>query len=498
MGVFSAEQQIGSDEFGVKVISIGGPADKFELATQRDGRLGDVENYIEFSIQEQVVVNSQQPLKFEKGLLYSGIKNLDQVIESKKVEPGMQLTRVVHRYALWNFHMENESPAILVIKTDIFNSYLEREKAVLKLVGERKGDFPGVDPYPEFQADVPIEDIEEIWISEDTYERYEKIVGGEGDLSSVGDTDFNETFRHLLKTGKIKVIEGLRHSNIKNDVSSMNTAEKHIERYCLKRNFLKEFALFSIETRPYEGSLSKDDVITDEDGTNYYFEEFNDKETSERKDMRNTRIIVGSTGDEYEFEWLQPDQYYMKRFISAKQGIDVHFDQSQRIRHIRYEDTMVDEFHYDDKDYHVVIVRKDPSQAIKIFKYYPRKTAQIDQDREKIQTVDLVGIDGEPEDESMAGEDDSDVALKVRGIAGYRRDRKTQPKKINRVPKGFWSKDRVVEAIKLLHGKVSLSQTDVEKDESGKILKILQGHYGYHITGHALVVAASKPHRKAC
>ncbi|NQT22221.1 MAG: hypothetical protein HQ579_02165, partial [Candidatus Omnitrophica bacterium] len=144
-------------------------------------------------------------LEFAPGFLYHTRDDLDESIFRNEITEPIYLKRGPHQFAVDKFNATARSPAIFVIKTDLFNRLLNQNKAVLQIddVGG------GIDPDPEISVPIALDEVEEIWIDMDTNERYENIITNP-------DTEIEKVLKprleELYRTGKLKVISKLRHT----------------------------------------------------------------------------------------------------------------------------------------------------------------------------------------------------------------------------------------------------------------------------------------------
>ena len=232
--------EIGKDEldalkeYAKKIASQGGKPMMFlSMAAMMGLPVLDPESPLDFSPKQMQVFHSGKPLHFGSGVLYHGRNNLDDAILAGTFSGDFSLTRVGHQYT--TPYGEAQSPTVVVVDTAVFNRYLSEGKATLKFVGE--------DPYPTIDVSFPIEDARELWVSEETFERYQKI------MAEMPSTDSERAFRNnlepLMKSEKIKAVPGLKLQGVKEDARH-DVWYSAVGKYIIKRNLLKEIPLIEI------------------------------------------------------------------------------------------------------------------------------------------------------------------------------------------------------------------------------------------------------------
>ncbi len=188
--------------------------------------------YVEAGAEQEKVLESGKPLQFsEGGLIYHERDGLDEAILNGYLTGDIKLTRLAHAWATSSFNKESSSPAIFVVKSGIFNRLLQEGRAALIV--------KGMDPYPTINSPFSIENVEEIWISEDTYDRYRAIV-------DMPKTDIEKRLKQrlqaLLESGKLKVILNLRHKILPPDLHErFVTVRTHIKTYMFYRDLYAQF-----------------------------------------------------------------------------------------------------------------------------------------------------------------------------------------------------------------------------------------------------------------
>ncbi|MFC1576888.1 ATP-binding protein [Candidatus Omnitrophota bacterium] len=194
-------------------------------------------------------------LRLKPGRLYCGGAHLDSVIQSgyesigllqsayvgeaERMQGKIPLTRVPHRYATNYFHKEADSPFIIAFSSEFFNKLLESGNATLEVYGGSQPYFNINEKtlkagYINLEHPDVYRYVEEIWVDEDTYKRYEAIIDGQDDPERPVDKSLREKLIRLMnpeepKTKhKIRCIPGLRHTRL-------TPSEKTVTGYALKR-----------------------------------------------------------------------------------------------------------------------------------------------------------------------------------------------------------------------------------------------------------------------
>ena len=141
---------------------------------------------------------------FTPGYLYHGAGDLIHILNSGSTEKDVDLTRIVQDWGSWVFSKEFKNPCVIMLTTDTFEKYHQQGKAQLKFVGSSAR-------YPLPKIALELNDVEEIWVSEDTW----------GDLQHSDSLNLSEEGKQrlnlLLKEKKIKLIPGLHHRIINED-----------------------------------------------------------------------------------------------------------------------------------------------------------------------------------------------------------------------------------------------------------------------------------------
>ncbi|NQT32195.1 MAG: HEAT repeat domain-containing protein, partial [Candidatus Omnitrophica bacterium] len=194
--------------------------------------------------------------RFGDGLIYHGNDNLDKVLLANKAEGELFFTRVAHEWATGFFSEESKSPAIFVMDTQDFNDLVHEGVAELNYTMNKLDDL--IDPYPHATS-FSLNEIKEIWVSEDTYERYKRIINATSALDlPIGDRALmsaQDTLRHFLETDKIKKIPGLHHLQLPNRTrqEGLETYVKvHgiVGNYMRGRKLFQQIPFFEIEGEP--------------------------------------------------------------------------------------------------------------------------------------------------------------------------------------------------------------------------------------------------------
>jgi len=170
------------------------------------GEFLNCENYYDSSGVQIKVLHRGRSLKFSPGYLCHGRDGLDEVILKGRLEGRIRLCRVGHQYATDDFYSpESENQAIFIIKTELFEKLRQKRKADLMLFG---GVISMADPYPTIYIPVELDDIAEIWVSEETYIRYQRILTSQ-DLSEK-ELAMKPVLERLMSEDKIREIPGLK------------------------------------------------------------------------------------------------------------------------------------------------------------------------------------------------------------------------------------------------------------------------------------------------
>ncbi|MCX5697776.1 MAG: hypothetical protein NTU54_07420, partial [Candidatus Omnitrophica bacterium] len=192
-----------------------------------------IENFWDLLERQQTVIKKGLQLgkrfEFTEGLLYHGGADLDNVLLENEARGELFLTRAGHEWAISFFTKRSKSPAIFVLDTKYFNSLQKSKHAELIGIVETLHGVTYLDPYPK-SSFFSLDEVEEIWVSEETFDRYKKIANA-AKPSDLAPEDrplmaVQAKLRTLLENSKIKKIPGLRHSEL-----SCDTKEERIISY---------------------------------------------------------------------------------------------------------------------------------------------------------------------------------------------------------------------------------------------------------------------------
>ncbi|MGB2706181.1 MAG: HAD-IA family hydrolase [Candidatus Omnitrophota bacterium] len=189
---------------------------------------------------EQVgVVKSGKTLEFTEGVIYHGRDGLDRVIRDNNIPGDIKLGRNAYYEAVYPFNNTSDSPAIFVFSAEFFNKLVRDKKANLRILPPAGPGF--TDPYPTITSPVPLNDVIEIWISEDTYERYQKIIS----RPSPGiEESLKPKLLELFDSGKLKVVPGLKHAAVDKGVDQYwENNQNAVARYMMKRDLLAQMQM---------------------------------------------------------------------------------------------------------------------------------------------------------------------------------------------------------------------------------------------------------------
>jgi hypothetical protein len=170
--------------------------------------------YLEGAIDGQPVqtalVKSGREVEFGEGLLYHGRDGLDEALRAGRVEGPSYLTRVPHVWAIGPFHCLSRSPAIFVIEAGDFDRLRDEGKAVLEAEIDRESGI--MDPYPKITKGIPLDMVREIWIDQDTADRYDRLCGRPVAELAAPDRALRDAVAGWRAAGKLVVIPGLAHA----------------------------------------------------------------------------------------------------------------------------------------------------------------------------------------------------------------------------------------------------------------------------------------------
>jgi len=158
------------------------------------------------------LVRGGQPLEFSDGYLYHGREGLDDILISGWIPGICYLTRAPHVWAIGPFHESSTGPAIFQIDSESFNRGRDAGQAALE--AEIAQDAGVMDPYPKFISGFPLEQATEIWIDEDTAERYDRLLAVSGAEGSPREEALRRAVRRLREKQRFRVLPGLRHTTL--------------------------------------------------------------------------------------------------------------------------------------------------------------------------------------------------------------------------------------------------------------------------------------------
>jgi len=156
------------------------------------------------------LVRSGRALEFGDGLLYHGRDGLDEALLAGRADGPSYLTRVPHVWAVGPFHDRSRSPAIFVISALGFNRLRDEGKAVLE--AEIDKEYGVMDPYPKIPGGIPLGMVREIWIAQDTAERYEGLLARPEEGLTEKERSLRTAVSEWRAEKKLIVIPGLRHT----------------------------------------------------------------------------------------------------------------------------------------------------------------------------------------------------------------------------------------------------------------------------------------------
>lgn len=217
------------------------------------------ETLLDFLPEQRRLVLNGQPLEFGPGLLYHGRDGLDEILLTGTILGNKPLTRVAHEWAIGQFRKSSESPVIIVISTQLFNTLLAQNKASLKLDAGEDGI---ADPYPTIHTDLNVDDVEELWIDLDLLKRY---IVMERDAKTTQERDrarkIGEAFNKLRMAKKLKIIPHLRHAEVDGQEAHKQEFEC-VGAYLLKRGLFEKMPLFKKREMPKGSVKTADAAIT--------------------------------------------------------------------------------------------------------------------------------------------------------------------------------------------------------------------------------------------
>ena len=203
---------ISADEWGAfspfidRVIHLGGDAVFFQGTAGRLRRnlIVAPEIYLDAAPPQAALLAEKRPLQLGPGNLYHGISSLYPVIRSSRRPARMDLTRNPQAYALLDafWRDKRKDPAILVIRTETFNRYLQEGTATLEITDEP--DQGRGDSWFSIAAPGPFADLDEIWVSQDTLRKYQALLRRPN-----VNPDFRRHFSQLIEQDKFRIVPGI-------------------------------------------------------------------------------------------------------------------------------------------------------------------------------------------------------------------------------------------------------------------------------------------------
>lgn len=168
-----------------------------------------IEERVDGRPDQKALVRGGGPLEFGEGLLYHGRDGLDEALLAGRADGASYLTRVPHVWAVGPFHNLSGSPAIFVISALGFNRLRDEGKAVLEAEIDKEHGL--LDPYPKIPGGIPLDMVREIWIDQDTAERYEALLARPAEGLAEKDRSLRGAIAEWRAQKKLIVIPGLRH-----------------------------------------------------------------------------------------------------------------------------------------------------------------------------------------------------------------------------------------------------------------------------------------------
>ncbi len=162
---------------------------------------------------EQIdLVKSGRPLEFTEGYLYHGRANLDDILLSGWIPGTSYFTRAPHVWAIGSFRREYSAPAIFMLQSGQFNRLRNNGEAALEAEIDKNSGI--MDPYPKIKNGFALEIVKEIWIDEDTFERYKRLLQADGKNLSPRNAALKKSILLLRETDRLKTIPGLHHASL--------------------------------------------------------------------------------------------------------------------------------------------------------------------------------------------------------------------------------------------------------------------------------------------
>jgi len=169
-----------------------------------------LENRIDQLPEQKAIVRSGKPLEFGAGYLYHGRDGLDEILINEHIPGQSYWTRAAHVWAIGSFHDQAQSPAIFVISALDFNRLRDEGKAVLE--AEVSMDAGIMDPYPKITSEIPLDMVEQIWIGQDTWIRYQDLLSQLDEKLTDSGLKLKTAVHAWNDAQKLIIFEGLHHT----------------------------------------------------------------------------------------------------------------------------------------------------------------------------------------------------------------------------------------------------------------------------------------------
>jgi len=193
--------------------------------------------------EQRELVRGGRPLEFTEGRLYHGRGGLDDVLLSEWIPGESYLTRAPHVWAVGPFRKSIRGPAIFMIDAPEFNRLRDSGQAVLEAEVDRNAGI--MDPYPKIKAGFPLDIVIEIWIDQDTAERYQRLLERGGAGLSPAESALKNRLRRLREAGRLKLIPGLRHGRL-DDTTFYPAAYETVGAYFTGRRLTERMPRFRL------------------------------------------------------------------------------------------------------------------------------------------------------------------------------------------------------------------------------------------------------------
>ncbi len=164
------------------------------------------ESIVDHRPEQMALVQSGVTLEFTSGSIYHLGLSLESLMEQGAVSSegnSVFLTRVPHKYLHFSFTRRADTPFIARIKTETFNRLVSEAKACLEIWGGDRAKGV-IDPYPRSLEPLLIDDIEEIWVGQNVWERYQQVMESTG-----GPEERSNRLKALRQSGKVQLVEEL-------------------------------------------------------------------------------------------------------------------------------------------------------------------------------------------------------------------------------------------------------------------------------------------------